>query len=80
MDSFVTQYILYSVYAYTCMYATYILMFTCALRRTRMNEVSLVLKSVTILISALKDAQKTSTAKSEKFIIIHAVNMSSYSQ
>lgn len=30
-----------------------------------MNEVSLVLKSVTILISALKDAQKTSTAKSE---------------
>ena len=33
-----------------------------------MNEVSLVLKSVTILIAALKDAQKTSVAKSEACI------------
>ena len=31
--------------------------------RARMSEVSLVLKSVTILISALKDAQKSSSAK-----------------
>lgn len=30
-----------------------------------MNEVSLVLKSVTILISALKEAQKRSTAESK---------------
>ena len=38
---------------------------SCPLPRSRMNEVSLVLKSVTVLISSLKEAQKTSTAKSE---------------
>ena len=34
-----------------------------SMNRTRMNEVSLVLKSVTILISALKEAQLNPTAK-----------------
>jgi len=33
-----------------------------------MNEVSLVLKSVTILISALKEAQLNPSAKGTKFI------------
>ena len=37
----------------------------CPLPRSRMNEVSLVLKSVTVLISSLKEAQKTSTANSK---------------
>ena len=37
----------------------------CPLPRSRMNEVSLVLKSVTVLISSLKEAQKTSVANSE---------------
>ena len=37
----------------------------CPLPRSRMNEVSLVLQSVTVLISSLKEAQKTSTANSE---------------
>lgn len=37
----------------------------CPLPRSRMNEVSLVLKSVTVLISSLKEAEKTATANSE---------------
>jgi hypothetical protein len=37
----------------------------CPLPRSRMNEVSLVLKSVTVLISSLKEAQKSSAANSE---------------
>lgn len=43
------------------------------LYRTRMSEVSLVLKSVTILISALKDAQKTSANSEFKPVIFECL-------
>ena len=41
------------------------LVYTVVPLRTRLNEVALILKSVTVLISALRETQKSSSAKRE---------------